>query len=351
MSLEKASIQWSAKQIKGMVMSGKISFENIVQRSYCWEAARKTKLIESMILGYPIPVIYAKRSEDSENLAGRGTKCYDILDGKQRLSTIKEYLNDEFALTFVPEFTFTNDAGESRTVNITGRKFSELSEDIRDYLSTLTFTITYFDNLTKEEERELFKRLNNGKPLSAKSRLLASCNDIEHILDIGKHPLFDIMLSEKSKDNKNQVTILMKMYMMMTKDIDEVSFASVDFNPVVEETTIDAEDTRKLIGILEYIYNTYEYLYSIDEKQTCKKLITETHMVALVPYVMRAIVDRITPEIFASWITSFFNTVDKKDTSNSEKYNSACGSGNARHYNILSRHEALGGSYEEFFSE
>ena len=48
MSLEKASISWSAKQLKNMIASGKIDFNHIIQRSYVWERKRKSALIESM---------------------------------------------------------------------------------------------------------------------------------------------------------------------------------------------------------------------------------------------------------------------------------------------------------------
>lgn len=94
MSLEKASIVWNAKQLKGMVINGKINFDHIVQRSYVWERSRKSALIESMILGYPIPPVFAKRLVGDNSK--RGDNVYYIMDGKQRLSTVKEYLNDEF---------------------------------------------------------------------------------------------------------------------------------------------------------------------------------------------------------------------------------------------------------------
>ena len=78
-------------------MSGKIDFDHIIQRSYVWEPSRKTGLIESMIIGYPIPAVYAKRISDGSGK--KGSNIYSIMDGKQRLSTIKQFLNDEFALT------------------------------------------------------------------------------------------------------------------------------------------------------------------------------------------------------------------------------------------------------------
>lgn len=100
MSLEKSSISWSAKQLKNMIASGKIDFDHIIQRSYVWERKRKTALIESMILGYPIPAVFAKRADDGTGK--RGGNIYSIMDGKQRLSTVAQFLNDEFALTELP---------------------------------------------------------------------------------------------------------------------------------------------------------------------------------------------------------------------------------------------------------
>ena len=191
MSLEKASIVWSAKQLSGMVKNGKINFDHIIQRSLCWEKTRKSALIESMILGYPIPAVFAKRMDDGSGK--RGSNTYFIMDGKQRLSTVKEFLNDEFALTELSPITyFDTEKDREVEVDISGMKFSDLPDGLKDFLNTVTFSVTYFDNLTKEEEKELFKRLNAGRPLSAKNRTLASAKDIETLLDIGSHKLFKI---------------------------------------------------------------------------------------------------------------------------------------------------------------
>ena len=196
MSLEKANITWTAKQLGAMVKSGKINFDHIVQRSYVWESSRKSALIESMIIGYPVPPIFAKRNDDGTGK--RGGNIYYIMDGKQRLSTVKEYLNDEFALTTLNPITYKDiETEEDVTVDISDKKYSELPEAVQDILKDTTFSIIYFDNLSEDEERELFKRLNAGKPLSAKSKMLASCRDIKGLMDIGKHEVFTEMLSEK----------------------------------------------------------------------------------------------------------------------------------------------------------
>lgn len=346
MSLEKASIVWSAKQLSGMVKNGKIDFNHIIQRSYVWERARKSTLIESMILGYPIPAVFAKRIDDGSGK--RGSNTYYIMDGKQRLSTVKEFLNDEFALSkLAPVTYFDTEADEEVTVDISDLKFSELPDGLQDFLNTVTFAVTYFDNLTKEEERELFKRLNNGKPLSTKNRTLASAKNIEELLDIGSHKLFEEMLTEKSRANKNQAVLVVKAWTMLNKDVEDVSFASKDFNPMIEEVEITTEEKVEIVGVFDYIVNAHDELKGNHEKDVAKKLYTETHLISLMPFIKQSMDNNINESMFADFLINFFKTENDSDVYT--KYMEACSGGVARNASIVARHNALEESYKEFF--
>lgn len=348
MSLEKASIVWSAKQLSGMVKNGKINFEHIIQRSYCWERARKSALIESMILGYPIPAVFAKRLDDGTGK--RGGNIYYIMDGKQRLSTVKEFLNDEFTLSGLSPITyFDTEADKEIKVDISGMKFGELPDGLKDFLNTVTFSVTYFDNLTKDEERELFKRLNAGKPLSAKNKTLASAKNIEELLDIGSHELFNQMLTDKARDNKNQVVIVAKVLTMLNKDITEISFASKDFNPEIESLEITDTEKLELVKVFDYILNVHEELISNHEKDIAKKLYREVHLISLVPFVKMAIDNNVVEAMFADWLISFFKTENDSDVYS--RYMEATSNAVARTANIVARNEALKESYLEFFKK
>lgn len=343
MSLEKSSISWSAKQLKNMIANGKIDFDHIIQRSYVWERKRKSALIESMILGYPIPPVFAKRVDDGTGK--RGGNIYSIMDGKQRLSTVAQFLNDEFALTELPPVTYMDEGLNTECeTDISGMKYSELPEAIQDQLSSTIFSVTYFDNLTKDEERELFKRLNAGKPLSTKSRLLASCSDIEGLLDVGSHELFDDMLTDKAKDNKNQVTLVMKAWCMMNMPIEEVSFEGKDFNPLFETASISDVERLKLDKVFGMIHDTHLTLVENKEKAVAKKLYTETHMISLVPFFAKAVESGIEVSMMADWLIDFFG-------SHNEQYDIAAGNGSAKNSNIMVRNTVLAESFEQFFSE
>lgn len=59
------------------------------QRELVWSAKQKSELIESIIMGIPLPAFYVK-----ENTEG----VYVVVDGKQRLSTLFDFIDNKFRL-------------------------------------------------------------------------------------------------------------------------------------------------------------------------------------------------------------------------------------------------------------
>ena len=57
------------------------------QRHYVWDLPRASKLIESLILGLPVPQIFLYERERNNNL---------LIDGQQRLMSIYYFLNERF---------------------------------------------------------------------------------------------------------------------------------------------------------------------------------------------------------------------------------------------------------------
>ena len=59
------------------------------QRELVWSSKQKSELIESILMGIPLPLFYVKEDKDG---------VYIIVDGKQRLSAMFDYIDNKFAL-------------------------------------------------------------------------------------------------------------------------------------------------------------------------------------------------------------------------------------------------------------
>ena len=339
----KMSISWNCKQVSNMIKKGKCSFKNIIQRSYVWELARKSDLIHSLIENYPVPPFYARRVDG----------VYDFLDGKQRMNAIAGYINDDYALTVLPPVSYEPaDDDKPIEVDISGKKFSELPEELQDLILSYTLTIYYYDEITDAQVATLFRKLNNGKPLSTKDRNIASCVDIENVTSIGEHSLFNSTMTAKGLENRKQIPLIMKIWCMLNQS--EVSFESKVFNKVMQETVITDEQREELNSVLDELENIYGEIAEVeDDKKKVrtlrKKLSSETHMVSFVPFVKRAIKNNIDTTLLAKFFAYFYGA--ESGATISDVYNDTVKGGSAKTVNINRRNEELEKAWDDFFAE
>lgn len=77
------SYSMSIGEISTLYKDEELDIHPDFQRIYRWNNTQKTKLIESLLLGIPIPSIFVAQREDG---------VWDVIDGLQRLSTIFEFM-------------------------------------------------------------------------------------------------------------------------------------------------------------------------------------------------------------------------------------------------------------------
>jgi Protein of unknown function DUF262 len=75
--------QMSIGEIIGMYANGEIIIDPEFQRLFRWDIGQKSKLIESLLLGIPLPSIFVFEKENGS---------WELVDGLQRLSTILEFM-------------------------------------------------------------------------------------------------------------------------------------------------------------------------------------------------------------------------------------------------------------------
>lgn len=312
--LNKANITWSAKQIKKMIDNGKITFDTAVQRGLVWDKSRKSLLIHSMLVGYPIPPCYATKRDG----------IYEMLDAKQRLSSIKEYIDDEFELSNIPDVD-----GE----DINGRKFSELDEDLQDEILSYSFTIYYFDGITDEEIGEMFFRLNNGKPVSAIEQAKAKAKSLDVIRRLGQHEFFEKTMSQAQLDKFAPDEMVVKILIMLTEEEPEVSAKKV--REVLEKTEIIEDVENRIIDVLDTLLDVYNHC--ANDKKTQKAIVKKVNILTIIGYMKDENCDL---SELANRCFYFFPDC-------TEEYLQLCKSGTDKKANIKSRIEILKQEFEK----
>lgn len=88
--LNTISYDYSVEYLYHLIKSGKIVLEVPFQRKQIWKNDKASSLIESIIMNVPIPPLYFSEEENGKWL---------VLDGLQRLSSIKNFYDNEYPLT------------------------------------------------------------------------------------------------------------------------------------------------------------------------------------------------------------------------------------------------------------
>lgn len=116
------------------------------QRDFIWSEDRQSKLIESVMLRIPLPVFYL--AEDDQ---GRMV----VVDGLQRLSTFRRFLEDELVLRHLDH------------PDLAGKRFSDLPPMLQNRVEDCYLTLYAVDCKTPFQAKlDIFDRVNSGVPLS-----------------------------------------------------------------------------------------------------------------------------------------------------------------------------------------
>lgn len=114
-----------------------------IQREYVWDNPRASKLIESLLLNIPIPVLYFAETKDAR---------WEIFDGQQRIRSIVRFVTNEFALSslgLLPDFNRA--------------RFFQLPERERRFLERRTIRAVVISSDSHPNMKfETFERLNTG---------------------------------------------------------------------------------------------------------------------------------------------------------------------------------------------
>lgn len=113
------------------------------QRKYVWNRAQASRLIESLIIQCPIPVIYLDQEPD---------ETLKVIDGNQRIWSVRLFLENQFPLRGLRAYPDLN-----------GLRFRELDPRFQRHIENRTLRcITILKETHAQIKFDVFERLNTG---------------------------------------------------------------------------------------------------------------------------------------------------------------------------------------------
>lgn len=200
---------WTTASLLDLIMRENIQLNPRFQRRDAWDITRKSRLIESIFLGFPIPQIVLASPENK-----RGN--FVVLDGKQRLLAILQFYgmsetpNDSFALK---NLEFRPDLNGYTHQDL---KQNVLLNSVLDALDTQTIRTVLIRNWRTESLLyKVFLRLNlENTPLSPQElRQALHPGDFINFLDdesINNQALRKILKSKNPDPRMRDVELLLR---------------------------------------------------------------------------------------------------------------------------------------------
>lgn len=153
---------------KARAWRGAIDDSPVYQRAGdAWTLGQQQRFIDSLLNGYDVPKIYLHDLRGLEP-----TLVYAVVDGKQRLTAIWDFLADGFPLAddFRIEALPAPHVPPPATPPEGALRFSELDPRWRTTLLQTYLSVVLIRHATEDDIDELFARLNDGTPLTAAER-------------------------------------------------------------------------------------------------------------------------------------------------------------------------------------
>jgi hypothetical protein len=122
------------------------------QRQEVWSLAKKKKLIDTILREWSIPPVHFVVTSDNR---------LEVLDGQQRLATVRDFLHDQFSIDAKISPV------DKSLVRLNGKFYSQLDSSTKRKVDNYTIRSFRISEYEPDEPNELFYRLNQPTSLTA----------------------------------------------------------------------------------------------------------------------------------------------------------------------------------------
>ncbi len=218
----------SVGELVSLYRDGELNIHPEFQRFFRWTSQQKSKFIESLLLGIPIPSIFVSQTES-------GT--WDVVDGLQRISTVLELMGElknqdnELLPHLILEGTRYLPTLENRVwINPVGGQ-EELSQVAKLKIKRSRFDIKIVLNTSDSKSKyELFQRLNTGGSIATDQEvrncilLMVNRDFYQWLVTLKDDPNFQICIpiSERLKDEQYDMELVVRFVTLWNIEEDDL---------------------------------------------------------------------------------------------------------------------------------
>lgn len=197
----------------------KYNFDAPYQRDYnVWDLNQKSFLIDTIMKNFPIPPIFLEQKINSTN----GKTTYDVIDGKQRLTAIIDFIENKIKLPII----FSKD--DYGNEDMDGKSFDELkmigetNEEVQEFISNFwsyIISVEYIENPDTKIVDNIFDRLNRGgERLNHQELRKANYYDTivyYQINSLREHKYLSQMLCKLKKNRLEDMSFITELYLLV----------------------------------------------------------------------------------------------------------------------------------------
>lgn len=204
------------------------------QRKFTWETSRQCKFIESVLMGLPIPFLFGYFDPEYDDRTV-------IVDGVQRLSTLKAFIKDDLQLV-----------GLDKLHKLEGFRFKDLSKLQQRRLNRRALRMVVLDNADPETQFELFERINTGSkaPSPAEIRRGAYIGPFRDlIIEFADYPAFIELtpMGETKVDQREREELVARLLCYADKYLEFKHDVSRFINEYVKNQNLALAENPSLI--------------------------------------------------------------------------------------------------------
>lgn len=203
------SYDLSVRQVLDMVESGDIFVPPEYQRQFIWDAERQSVLIESVLLGIPVPSLFMAMNADS---------TWEVVDGVQRLGSLSHFVGTEGLLEKIQRDKPLVINGLEKLDAFNDAGFEDFPKSMQLQFLTRPIRVTVLNDRSDLAVRfDLFERLNTGG-VSLTDQEIRNCvyrgsyNDDLKLLSLSDRFRSVVKISNKNHSNGTYEELALRFF-------------------------------------------------------------------------------------------------------------------------------------------